>query len=318
MTSQAPPSLLAAPLPAPAEIDAFCAGLAGSFSHSGYMTSLTSFQENARHIAVRHVDNQRFITFRPVRAQPEASAGGVFHVLWQPSPFVRRAPLLVHLPGYGAGFSLLPDAQTRGYHVMHVSPLGYVTPTGREAALQRDGVWPVMLETVESEGRLGYRTMLEQILAATAWALEQPGVDNTAVGFFGTSQGGGLSLLAASILRGRLRSVVAAHLPFLTSFADAPDGGSYELAKKALSRSPRPEAAASALLHLDTLAHAHRLDMPVLLTTGGQDKLCPASSARKLFERLPGIRALHETPAQGHIYTPEALRLTLTWFDLYL
>jgi len=309
---------LSAPLPSASEIDAFCAELANSFTTNEYVVSFAPYQEHTRHIAVRHLDNQRFVVFRPLHAQPHVPAEGVFHALWQPSPFVRRAPLLVHLPGYGAGFSLFPEAQTGGYHVLHVSPLGYVTAAGRQSQLQRDGVWPVMLETVETEGLRGYRTMLQQILAATAWALQQPAVDTSAVGFFGTSQGGGLSLLMASILRDRLRSVVVAHLPFLTSFVDAPDGGSYELAKKALSYSPRPEAAAHALLHFDTLAHAHRLDMPVLLTSGGQDKLCPAASARKLFDRLPGIRALLETPSQGHVYTPEALRLTLMWFDLYL
>lgn len=302
-------------LPAAEEVTRFCHQLAEEFGSQPCEVAILPSQEAARHVAVRHVDNQKYVRMIPPLSH---NGGRAFYLLWQPSPLVREAPLLLHLPGYGAGFSLFPDLQSAGYHVLHLSPLGYVTPEGRATELQRDGVWPVMAETVESFGQRGYREMLQEAFWAISWAMQQPRVHPTALGLFGTSQGGGLALLLASILRERFSCVVAAHLPFLTDFANAPDGGSYQIAKRKLSESTDAARAARALTFLDTLSHAHRLSMPVLLTAGGQDRLCPVGGIRKLYEKLPGIRALHETPNQGHVYSVEALRLTQVWFDLYL
>ncbi len=302
-------------LPGPEEVSEFCDEVGRDFGAQPCQVAISPLQEAARHVAVRHVENQRYVRLTP----PAGHNGGrPFFLLWQPSVFAGEAPLLVHLPGYGAGFSMFPDLQCAGYHVLHVSPLGYVTPEGRQTDLQREGAWPVMAETVESFGERGYVEVLREVFWAVAWALEQPRVATRSLGLFGTSQGGGLALLLASMLREKFSCVVAAHLPFLTDFANAPDGGSYQIAKRKLAESADPQRAARALCVLDTLAHAHRLVIPVLLTAGGQDRLCPAAGIRKLYDRLPGVRALHETPTQGHVYTAEALRLTKVWFDFYL
>ena len=46
-----------------------------------------------------------------------------FYAYWQPA-FSQPAPLLVHVPGYGAEISTHPDLVAQGYNVLHISPLG--------------------------------------------------------------------------------------------------------------------------------------------------------------------------------------------------
>lgn len=70
-----------------------------------------------------------------------------FYGYWQPA-LNTPAPLLINLPGYGGSITMHPQIADLGYHILHVSPLGYVTPekTRDELALP-DGNWPVLPNT---------------------------------------------------------------------------------------------------------------------------------------------------------------------------
>lgn len=58
------------------------------------------------------------------------------------------APLLVNLPGYGSYISSHPQINDDNYNILHISPLGYVSPAGpdRTRAME-DGNWPVLPNT---------------------------------------------------------------------------------------------------------------------------------------------------------------------------
>src|SRR5690606_33631280 len=60
--------------------------------------------------------------------------GQQFYALWQPT-FSSRAPLAVHTPGYGAEIHEHPELVSQGFHVLHVEPMGYCTPEGRQEHL---------------------------------------------------------------------------------------------------------------------------------------------------------------------------------------
>lgn len=79
-----------------------------------------------------------------------------------------------------------------------------------------DGNWPVLHNTAMGLPG-GYEDWLLDCLLAVRWACEQPDVLGDRLSFFGTSQGGGGSLLMASLLGARVRCVCA-DLPFLTAF----------------------------------------------------------------------------------------------------
>ena len=51
-----------------------------------------------------------------------------FYGYWQPA--IRTpAPLLINLPGYGSSISMHPQLADQGFHVLHISPLGYTSRT---------------------------------------------------------------------------------------------------------------------------------------------------------------------------------------------
>ena len=261
------------------------------------------------HFGVRHLPGFQFVRFRP--------AGMVeFYGYWQPA-LSGPAPLLVHVPGYGAEMCAHPDLVAAGFNVLHISPLGYSTPQGADLAKQRDDNWPVLPDTILSGGKKGYREWLAQGVMAIRWAMEQPEVLDNRVSFFGTSQGGGCALLLGSLFNKRGVRCVAADLPFLTDFQGAQGKGAYVLFSSALKKTKDTASAWRSAGLIDTLSHAHRLDIPVLLTAGENDESCPPHTIETLFDCLPGTRSYTYLKGTAHRYTTQFIPLALAWFRLF-
>jgi len=68
---------------------------------------------------------------------------------------------------------------------------------------------------------------------------------------------------------------------------------------------------------IDIISHATRLDIPVLLTAGGQDELCPAKTIESLFELLPAEKMYFYNQEQPHEFSPKFIKLAIAWFDIY-
>jgi cephalosporin-C deacetylase-like acetyl esterase len=77
------------------------------------------------------------------------------------------------------------------------------------------------------------------------------------------------------------------------------------------------EAAWRGLGFVDTMNHGRRLTVPVLLTAGEADNVCPPETIGALFERLPGTRSLTLLQNEGHGYTRQFVPLATAWFRLY-
>jgi cephalosporin-C deacetylase-like acetyl esterase len=217
-----------------------------------------------------------------------------------------------------------PELVARGFHVLHVNPCGYNTPSGFDESLRDDqGGWPVLAETARSGGQAGYVDWLADALCAVAWARSRPEVASERLGLLGTSQGGGTALLLGSILRDSCRSLCA-DVPFLTGFRlaleELEDPGVYGMVYGPLMQGPQAqlEQARRAVSFVDTLCHAHRLTMPVLLTAGLVDKACPPETIEALFAALPGTASLTRIAGQGHASTVEFLALASAWFTLHV
>ncbi len=303
--------------PTAAEVDAYCESVLQRAEAADLTARLLDDAPYDFRMAVRHTGG-RYVAWT-------SEALGTFYGFFQPTP-TGRGPLLVHVPGYGAEMSAHPELVAAGYNVLHVSPLGYATPTGPDESKRPTGTWPVLPDTVLSLGERGYADWLAQAAAATLWGLGLDGVDADRFGFLGTSQGGGCSLLLASIFQSRGVCAVCADVPFLTDFPlirKLAQPGAYAIAFGALEQIERDRAgdvpaAWKALGTIDTTSHAHRLTMPVLLTAGSVDGACPAPAIRSLFDRLPGTRSYTELAGQGHAYTTPFLHLARAWFRLYL
>lgn len=244
------------------------------------------------------------------------SNGEVFYGYWQPAPST-PAPLLVHVPGYGAEISSHPELAAAGFHVLHICPMGYVTPAGTDETKKKDGDWPVLPDTIASIPGAGYRQWLLHGMLATGWAMNRPDVLPDRVSFFGTSQGGGGALLLASMFKDKGARCVAADEPFLTNFPLAAGRGAYRRVPAGLQKLENPQTGWRELGFIDTLSHAERLSMPVLLTAGGKDEICPADTVQSLFERLPGTKSFTYLAKSKHRYTREFVMLAAAWFRLY-
>lgn len=239
-----------------------------------------------------------------------------FYGYWQPA-LKSPAPLLINLPGYGGFMSLHPQLCDQNFHVLHISPLGYVTPYGVERSLALpDGNWPVLPNTALGHPG-GYADWLEDCLLAIHWALEQPEVERGHLSLFGTSQGGGGSLLLASILGPERVRCVCADLPFLTDFPHTElKGEAYGLLRP-IQGQVEPELFWRRLGFVDTISHARRLTMPVMLSAGGADDTCPPATIERLFQCIPGTKQYTYLEHQVHTHSRSSIVLFSAWLHLY-
>jgi len=239
-----------------------------------------------------------------------------FYGYWQPA-LSGPAPLLFHVPGYGAEMSSHPDLVAKGYNVLHVSPLGYATPDGPKEDKKRNGAWPVLPDTVISGAEKGYKLWLANCILAIRWAMSRPEVIPDRVSFYGTSQGGGGSLLLGSLFKDKGVRCVAADLPFLTNYPLANGRGAYKHATEGLDEVSNKAAGWRALGFVDTLSHAHRLTCPVLLTSGGKDDVCPPETIESLFKLLPGTKSYTQFENLVHRYAREFIPMASAWFRIH-
>lgn len=137
------------------------------------------------------------------------------------------------------------------------------------------------------ENRFNIPLLAERLVAATGWAMRQPGAKGLKTGYFGASTGSAAALIAAAKMGAGIRAVV--------------------------SRGGRPDLA------MDELPS---VKAPVLLIVGGNDyeviKLNEAACAKlktaKELVLVPGATHLFEEPGA----LEEVARLAAEWFAKYL
>ncbi len=237
-----------------------------------------------------------------------------FYCYYQPC-FHKKAPLIVHTPGYGGEMSMHPEL-AQYFHVLHINPLGYTTPKGKDLSkMTMGGVGSVLPDTFLSGGRKGYFTWLVNCVMAVRWALSQENVLPDRVSFFGTSQGGGGAMLLGSVFQ-EITKAVAADQPFLTNFTMANKEGAYGMGRELYQEAPLEEVARAEYL-IDTINHVYRFTFPVLLTSGGQDVTCPPRTVEALFQRIKGTKSYTHFEHLPHGYNREFVQLAKAWFLIY-
>ena len=237
-----------------------------------------------------------------------------FYCYYQPC-FNKTAPLLVHTPGYGSEMSMHPEL-AQHFHVLHINPMGYVTPQGKDALkMTMGGVPSVLPDTMLSGAKEGYYTWLVNCVMAVNWAIAQNGVLPDRVSFFGTSQGGGAAMLLGSIFQDITRAV-ASDQPFLTNIAMANKRGAYKMGYD-LYKDSDMETVSKAEYLIDTIHHIHRFTFPVLLTSGGKDDVCPPDTIADLFQRIKGTKSYTHFEHLPHGYNREFIQMAKAWFFIY-
>jgi len=255
----------------------------------------------------QNLEQDRYVKFEAQGIEP-------FFGYWQQS-FRTQAPLVVHLPGYGAEMSMHPEL-TDSFHVLHVSPLGLCMPSGRDKSkMTFGGLSSVLPDTIASNGANGYYDWLVCVSIAIRWAWGQSNVIPNRVSFFGTSQGGGGALLMGSVFRQRGTACVVADQPFLTNFELAKERGAYG---SLVGKHTIPKADIDKTLFcFDTVNHSDRYNFPIALSAGGKDEACPFDTVESLFGLLKGTKSYTLFDHLPHGYSREALNLAKAWLTIY-
>lgn len=249
---------------------------------------------------------------RFIRIESEGYAP--FYCYYQPC-YNKTAPLIVHTPGYGGEMSMHPEL-AQYFHVLHINPLGYTTPQGKDITKMTMGGAPgVLPDTFLSGAKEGYYTWLVNCVMAVRWALSQESVLPDRVSFFGTSQGGGAAMLLGSVFNDITRAV-ACDQPFLTNFTMADHKGAYSMGIDLYFEADTDMKARAQYL-IDTIHHVHRFTFPVLLTSGGKDNVCPPETIADLFHRIKGTKSYTHFEHLTHGYNREFIQMVKSWFLIY-
>ena len=243
------------------------------------------------------------------------SLGGVRIRAWLALPVQGEAPakpwpVIVTAPGYGGSQQgvMLSECQ-RGYAVLQVFPRSQ----GDSAELWKiNGPDKLTWQVDKPEGAY-YQGAYADMFRAIDFAASRPDLDGDRIALVGTSQGGGIALAVAA-LDSRIKAVVA-HVPFLCDFrlaARTPKS----LVKKLLDQAGRnDEAALRTLDYFDPRQLAPLLRAPALISAGGRDEVCPASTIQSVYERLPGAKTLKFYPDLPHTSCLDFYNLTWTWLE---
>ncbi len=296
--------------PEPSVIDAWCDSIWESAS-AGTCQAEVLPDAGWRNNFGDYQARSQIIKFTPEGLPP-------FYGAWQ-GALVGPAPLVVHLPGYGGELSVHPEIAAKGFNVLNLSPLGYWTPDGfaEEFRDKQTLSWPVLQDTLRSNGEHGYKEWLRCVIYSVQWAWRLPVVLPDRVSFYGTSQGGGTAILAGSLFKDHGIRCIAADEPFLTDYPQADCTGAYEILRFAVAEQASKEEAYAKAAVADTLAHTHRIECPILVTEGTNDTVCPPPTVRHLFSRLGATCGFISFKDRYHGYAYEFSRLAEMWFGMY-
>jgi cephalosporin-C deacetylase len=209
------------------------------------------------------------------------------------------------------------DFVSAGYAVFNFSHRGMLMGS---KGFDRYSPGPLIARHVEDPDRYIYRSIVIDCLLAIKVLSKLEMTDPGRLGVMGTSQGGALALIAAALSE-RVKAA-ACDLPWLTDYdyvLTHDVGGLYGELKEYLRRFPeKKEGAARTLGYFDTLSFADQVLSPVFMSLGGNDPIAPAASVRRLFQRVPGVKALLEIPGMGHERSTLFRHLAQKWFDFFL
>jgi cephalosporin-C deacetylase len=246
-------------------------------------------------VTLRSLNGVRFTTLLALPIQAEAPA--------------KPWPVIITTPGYGGTQQgvMLSECQ-RGYAILQVFPRGQGEST-EQWKLNGD---KLTSHLEKPEGHY-YQGAYADVMRAIDFAVSRADLDHDRIALVGTSQGGGISLAVAA-LDSRVKAVVA-HVPFLCNFRLA--AAIPSRIKAQLDQANRnDEPALRTLDYFDPFLLAPQLRVPVLMSAGGKDEVCPSPTIKSVYERLPGTKKeLKLYPDLIHSSCVDFYNYTWIWLD---
>lgn len=246
-------------------------------------------------VTVRSLDSIMVAGFLSIPVQGEAPAK-----LW---------PVIITTCGYsGRGQGAQLSECQRGYAILQIYPRGQGPPE-KYSKLKGDKVSTHLSSPEEAYYRGGYADIIRMIDYITT----RQDIDPNRIAMVSASQGGGIALAVAALNK-RVQAVVA-HVPFLCNFrlaATIPKS----LVKVLLDREKaNNEASFKTLDYFDPLQLAARIRVPVLMSAGGKDELCPMKTVQSVYYRIHSRKKLKIYPNLPHTTCFDFYNITWPWLD---
>jgi len=227
-----------------------------------------------------------------------------------------RFSAVMTAPGY-SGTKLIPiHLVQQGYAVLTLYPRGQ----GESQAEWKLEEGNKLTYHITDRDKYYYRGGYADCVRGIDFLVAREEIDSERIGMWGRSQGGGLTLVTAS-LDGRLKAAIAEE-PFLCNYPIAIESVKthpYAELSDYLNAHPSHQAAALATLAwFDPMSLVERITCPVLVNVGMKDETCPFRTIMPVFEKIKCQKALMIYPDLGHSPCTDFNNHAKNWLDRYL
>ena len=225
----------------------------------------------------------------------------------------RRFSAVMTVPGYSGNKPIPIHLVQQGYVVLTLYPRGQ----GESQA-----EWELEAETkltyhITDRNRYYYRGAYADCVRGIDFLVTREEIDSARIGMWGRSQGGGLTLVTAS-LDDRLKAAVAEE-PFLCNYPVAIETAKthpyVELSDYLKARPSDKTNALATLAWFDPISLVERINCPVLMNIGMQDETCPSQTITPVFEKIQSQKALMIYPDLGHSPCTDFNNHAKNWLD---
>lgn len=228
----------------------------------------------------------------------------------------RRFSAVMAVPGYSGSKPIPVHLVQQGYAVLTLYPRGQ----GESRAEWELEEATKLTYHLTDRDRYYYRGGYADCIKGIDFLTSREEIDGERIGMWGRSQGGGLTLVTASLDR-RLKAAVAEE-PFLCNYPVAIEVGKkkpYVELSEYLSDHPSDrEAAMATLAYFDPLSLVEWITCPVLVNIGMEDETCPFQTIMPVFEKIPRQKALMIYPDLGHSPCTDFNNHAKNWLDQYM
>ncbi|HAL49396.1 MAG: acetylxylan esterase [SAR202 cluster bacterium] len=220
---------------------------------------------------------------------------------WYCLPRERTGPLaaVMVVPGYQSDPPITKEWARRGYATLSVAPRGKL----RSNRQFNPGYPGLLTYGIVDRNAYSYRGFYVDAWRGIDFLLSRDEVDSGRIGVTGSSQGGGLTIVAAAMRREV--KAAAAGAPYLTGFLDSIElthTYPYQEINDYLRLHPESRGEVEETLnYFDGINFADKITCPIIVNVGLQDNVCPPETGFALFDKIESAdKRMYPYDQQGH------------------